>query len=126
MTVLRYGADSSVALQLDAEVPPEPCGVPKGAPLADAAAAVRAALDQPLEYPALTQCATPGDRVVIALGAEVPQVAQVTAAIVQTLLSAGVDADGITILRSEGDVASGHGGSLRAARPRAWPSGSAC
>jgi lactate racemase len=41
---------------------------------------------------------------VIALGAEVPQVAEVTAAIVQTLVDAGVDADGITILRSAGDV----------------------
>ena len=55
--------------------------------------------DTPLEYPPLAKCTTPGDRVVIALGAEVPQVAQVTAAIVQTLVSAGIDPDGITILR---------------------------
>jgi hypothetical protein len=107
MTILRYGADSSVSLQLDLAGPLEPCGVPRGAPLADPAAAVRAALDEPLEYPALAQCTTPGDRVVIALGAEVPQVAQVTAAIVQALLSTGIDADGITILRSQSDVESG-------------------
>jgi nickel-dependent lactate racemase len=42
--------------------------------------------------------------VAIALGAEVPQVSKVTAAIVQNLLSSGVDADGITILRSAGDA----------------------
>ncbi len=78
-----------------------------GAPLDDPAAAVKSALEQPLEYPSLAQCTTPGDRVAIALGAEVPQVSQVTAAIVETLLTAGVGADGITILRSEGDVAAG-------------------
>jgi nickel-dependent lactate racemase len=103
MTVLRYGADSSVSLQLDKE-PPEQLGVPRGAPLSDTAAAVRAALERPLDYPALAQCTTPGDRVVIAVGAEVPQIAQVTAAIVDALVSAGVEADGITILRSESDV----------------------
>jgi nickel-dependent lactate racemase len=103
MTVLRYGTDSSVTLQLSQEAL-EPCGLPRGVPLADPAAAVRAALEQPLEYPSLAQSTTPGDRVVIALSAEVPQVAQVTAAIVQTLISAGVAADGITILRSQRGV----------------------
>jgi nickel-dependent lactate racemase len=103
MTVLRYGADSSVNLQLAAEGPLVPCGVPKGAPLADTSAAVRTALEQPLDYPSLAQCTTPGDRVAIALGAGVPQVAKVTAAIVQTLIDAGIGADGITILRSCGE-----------------------
>ena len=105
MTVLHYGADSSVSLQLDRE-PPERLGVPRGAPLADTAAAVRAALERPLDYPALAQCTTPGDRVVIAVGAGVPQIAQVTVAIVDALVAAGVAADGITILRSECDVGS--------------------
>ena len=81
--------------------------MPQGEPLADPAAAVTAALQQPLEYPSLPQCTTPGDRVVIALGAEVPQVAQVTSAIVATLITSGIAPDGITILRSEGDVATG-------------------
>ena len=104
MTVLRYGADSSVNLKLPAEGPLETCGVPKGAPLTDTAAAVRTALEVPLDYPSLAQCTTPGDRVAIALGAEVPQVSKVTAAIVQNLLASGVDADGITLLRSEVDA----------------------
>jgi nickel-dependent lactate racemase len=81
--------------------------MPKGAPLADPAAAVRAALEAPIDYPSLAQCTTPGDRVAIALGAEVPQVARVTAAIVEKLIAAGIDADGITILRSESDVSAG-------------------
>ncbi len=103
MTVLRYGADASVNLQIEGG-PQEPCGVPRGAPLPDTAAAVKAALDEPLEYPPLARCTTPGDRVAIALGAEVPQIAKVTAAIVQTLAAAGIDADGITILRNRGDA----------------------
>ena len=72
--------------------------------MADTAAAVAAALEQPLDYPSLAQCTTPGDRVAIALGAGVPQVAQVTAVIVQTLTDAGIAADGITILRSGGEA----------------------
>jgi nickel-dependent lactate racemase len=104
MIVLRYGAEASVNLQSPAEGPLETCGVPRGEPLTDTAAAVKAALDEPMDYPSLAQCTTPGDRVAIALGAEVPQVSKVTAAIVQNLLSSGVDADGITILRSAGDA----------------------
>jgi nickel-dependent lactate racemase len=105
MTVLRYGADSSVTLQVAAEVPLKSSDAPPGSPLADPAAAVAAALAQPLEYPALAQTATPGDRVVVALGPGLPQIAQITSAIVETLMAAGVDADGITILRSQAEFA---------------------
>ena len=100
MTVLRYGTDSSVALQFAAGVPLDECGTPQGVPLADPVAAVAAALEQPLEYPPLAQTTTPGDRVVVVLGSGLPQVAQVTAAVVQTLMATGIDPDGITILRS--------------------------
>ena len=103
MTVLRYGTDSSVALQFAAGVPWEQCGTPEGQPLADPLGAVIAALEQPLDYPPLVQTTTPGDRVVVVLDAALPQVAQVTAAVVQTLMDAGIDPDGITILQSETD-----------------------
>ena len=69
--------------------------------MADPAAAVAAALEQPLEYPPLAKTTTPGDRVVVVLGPELPQVAQVTAAVVQALMASGIDPDGITILRNE-------------------------
>ena len=72
-------------------------------PLADPAVAVAAALEQPLEYPPLAQTTTPGDRVVVVLGSGLPQIAQVTAAIVQALMATAIDPDGITILRSEAD-----------------------
>ena len=104
MAVLRYGTDSSVALKFDEGVPWEQCGTPDGVPLANPAAAVAAALEQPLEYPPLAQTTTPGDRVVVVLGSDLPQVAQITAAIIQALMTSGVDADGITILRSEDDA----------------------
>ena len=73
--------------------------------MADPGRAVAAALEQPLEYPPLAQTTTPGDRVAIVLGAGLPQVAQLAAAVVQTLLASGIDADGITILQGEADAA---------------------
>ena len=81
--------------------------MPQGMPLVDPSAAVAAALEQPLEYPPLAQTTTPGDRVVVVLGSGLPQVAQVTAAVVRALMLSGVDADGITVLRSEADSAAG-------------------
>ena len=105
MTVLRYGTDSSIALQFAAGVTPDQCGTPQGLPLADPAVAVAAALEQPLEYPPLAQTTTPGDRVVVVLGSGLPQVAQVTAAVVHVLVESAIAPDGITILRSEVDAA---------------------
>jgi len=104
MTVLRYGTDSSVNLQFAADVPFEPCGIPQGVPLADPAAAVAAALEHPLEYPPLAQTTTPGDRVVVALGPGLPQIAQIMAAVVRSLMASGIDPDGITILQNKADV----------------------
>ena len=89
MTVLRYGTDSSVALQFAAGVTLEQCGTPQGVPLADPAVAVAAALEEPLEYPPLAQTTTPGDRVVVVLGSGLPQIAQVTAAVVRALMASG-------------------------------------
>jgi nickel-dependent lactate racemase len=107
MTVLRYGTDSSVDLPFAAGVHIEQCGTPQGGPLADPAVAVAAALEQPLEYPPLAKTTTPGDRVVVALDSELPQVAQVTAAVVHALMVSGVDPDGITVLQNEVDVTPG-------------------
>ncbi len=113
MTVLRYGTDSSVDLQFAAGAEFEQCGTPQGVPLADPSAAVTAALEQPLEYPPLAKTTTPGDRVVVVLDPELPQVAQVTASVVQSLMVSGVDPDGITILRNEVEVAAGIENPLR-------------
>ena len=109
MTVLRYGTDSSVSLQFAAEVPLEPMWHAPGSAAGRSSGAVAAALEQPLEYPPLAKTTTPGDRVVVALGSGLPQVAQVTAAIVKALMASGIDPDGITILRNEVDVHRGDG-----------------
>lgn len=107
MPVLRYGTDSSVNLEFAEGAEPMCCGTPRGEPLADLPVAVAAALRQPLDYPPLIQTATPGDRVVVALGQGLPQVAQVTDAVVRALVAAGVAPDGISVLRTESDVEAG-------------------
>jgi len=104
MAILRYGADSSVRLDFAEGVLPIEFGTPRGRPPDDLPAAVAAVLNDPLEYPALARCTTPGDQVVLALEHGVPQIPQLTAAVVQTLVEAGVHPDGITILRTRADI----------------------
>jgi len=105
MAVLRYGADSSVSLELAEDVLSAECGTPRRRPLDDVAAAAADALGDPLDYPALGQMTTPGDRIVLALGQGVPQVAQIAATVIRTLVDAGVGADGITVLQTAEDAA---------------------
>jgi nickel-dependent lactate racemase len=108
MAVLNFGNKSSVQLDL-AESAAVELGVPRGQPLEDIAAATAAALREPIDYPALAQCTTPGDKIVVALDSGLPQAAQVTAAVVNTLIDAGVDADGITVLESRSARRAGGG-----------------
>jgi nickel-dependent lactate racemase len=107
MAVLHYGADSSVRLEFADGVAADLCGTPRGSALGDPAAAVAAALQQPLEYPPLAKTATPGDRVVLVLDHALPQAAEVSAAVIRVLVAAGVEPDGISILRSEAGACGG-------------------
>ncbi len=107
MAILRYGADASVRLDLAEGALPIEFGTPPAEPPDDLSAAVADALDEPLEYPRLARCTTPGDRVVLALEQAVPQSAQITAAVIEALVRAAVDPDGITVLRTRADVDSG-------------------
>ena len=61
---LRYGADSSVRLELRDGVLLAECGAPQASPLEDPAGATAQALAEPLDYLPLTQSMTPADRVV--------------------------------------------------------------
>jgi nickel-dependent lactate racemase len=107
MAVLPYGYDSSVQWELADGVPPAEIGTPHGQPLADLEAATTAALAEPIDYPALARCITPADHVVLTLDHGLPQAAQVTAAIIGDLVAAGLDPDGITVLRSPADLGVG-------------------
>lgn len=100
MVVLHYGNNSSVRFDF-ADGAAWELGVPRGEALADVGAATAGALRAPIDYPALPQCTTPGDRVVVALDRGLPRVAEVTAALVNALVDAGVDPDGITVLECQ-------------------------
>ena len=62
MAILRYGIDSTVRLEPAEGGTMVECGVPRGRPLEDLAAALAEALDDPLQYPPFRQCTTPAIR----------------------------------------------------------------
>jgi nickel-dependent lactate racemase len=99
MAHLRYGLDSCLHLDFAQGVAFGESETPRGEPLVDLDAAVTAALAEPLDYPPLSQSATPGDHIVLALDRGLPQAAQVTASIIHALVRSGVDPDGITVGR---------------------------
>lgn len=103
MTLLRYGSNSTVQLEFADGAAPAESGTPRGEPLANLDAALIAALAAPLNFPPLAQCITPADHVVIALDAGIPQSAQISAAVIQNLVEAGVDPDGITVMQTPAD-----------------------
>src|SRR3954452_1585590 len=58
---------------------------PAGVPAADVYPMVVEALENPRQYPPLRQAVVPGDRVVVALDLEVPEIRRVLAAVCDTL-----------------------------------------
>ncbi|MHC4399874.1 MAG: lactate racemase domain-containing protein [Planctomycetota bacterium] len=114
---LRYGADCSVRLDFDDGVLLAECGVPRTTALADPATAVANVLEKPLAYPRLAESTTPGDRVVLAVGDDVPRAGEIVAAVIRHLAAAGVHADGVAVLQTLADAERG------AADPRPWLSG---
>ncbi len=107
ISILRYGADSSLRLELKSEALVAHCAAPRGEPLSDVAAAVDRALAAPLDFPPLPQAAVPGDKVVLALAPGVPRAAMIVARTVDVLLANGVSAPDITLLRTQADVETG-------------------
>jgi len=100
---VRFGAADSVALEIATGALVANYDAPRGAPLPDLRASVRTALAQPLDFPPLAQAAVPGDRVVLALEAGVPQAPVVIAEVFNALSCRGVDAGEMTILRTQAD-----------------------
>jgi len=100
-TVLRYGTDSTIRLDLEPDVLLAQCDAPRGAPLEDPTAAVKAAVSQPLDFPPLSRARVPGDRIVLAVDHGVPQAAKVVAAVIDALLTSGAEAADITVLSTQ-------------------------
>jgi nickel-dependent lactate racemase len=118
-TVLRYGVDQSVRLEFANGELLADCAMPRGTALDDPAAALTAAMDAPLDYPPFARGATPGDRVVLAVEAGMPEAAAIVAAVIDYLVRSGVELDGITILQTKAD-AEGPGGDLQRRWPETW------
>jgi nickel-dependent lactate racemase len=106
ISVLRYGIGSSLSLDLPAGALVAHCAAPRGVPLVCLADALDRALAEPLAFPPLVQSAVPGDKVVLALDHDVPQAATLVARAVQALLSCGVAAEDIRLVRAPGDAES--------------------
>ena len=103
-TTLRYGRDATIDLDLPDESVLADWSHSDGQPLSDPAAAVAAALVEPLDFPPLARAVTPDDHVAIALGSGIPQMPAVVAGIVHVLLEAGIDARRIAVVRTAEDA----------------------
>lgn len=114
-----YGNGRLLKLSVADEALVASCGRPQDLPIEDLAAAVRAALSQPLDYPPLARATTPEDRVVLAVDDGVPRCAEIVAATIGYLVQSGILPDGITVLRTAS--AAGNGGpDIRSQWPEQW------
>ncbi len=100
MALLQFGTNSSARLELADGAVPDEYGMPRGEPLPDPGASLTAALENPIDYPTLAASTTPSDKIVLVVDRYVPQLAQITGAMVDCLVAAGIDPDGITVLLS--------------------------
>jgi nickel-dependent lactate racemase len=108
-TVLRYGNDQEVRLELANGALLANCDLPHGEALDDPAAALTVALDEPLDYPRLSRNTTPSDRVVLVIEQGLPEAAAIVATAIDYLVRGGVALDGISILQTKADAEARHG-----------------
>lgn len=71
---------------------------PPPAALADPAAAVHAALEQPFAFPPLRRALTPDDRITIVVDEQLPQLARLLVPLLEHIHSAGVAPESMTLL----------------------------
>ena len=103
---LRYGTDLSLRISPPPRKVLADFTANIGRPLDDPAAAVAAAVSDPLDFPPLARATVPGDRIVLAVDRGVPQVGAVVAGIVNTLLDGAAEPADIAIVQpddKEGD-----------------------
>ena len=93
---LNYGVEAPLRLAFDSDrFRSFHAGPPA---LTDAAAAIRAALRQPTDFPPLSALCVPGDRVTLVLDPDLPFAGLFLAEAVRILVGAGVSAQDITIV----------------------------
>ena len=100
---MKYGNSEVLEIDLPNESLLDDFSAPRGVPLDDPAAAVAAAVSDPMQFPRLQDATIPGDRVVLAVDRGVPQMPAVVAGVVHTLLEGGVDPADITIALAVGE-----------------------
>ena len=98
---LQFGAKQAISYQPRSEMS-RWCG-PRENPIDDVRSTAAAALAAPLDFPPLHKAVVPGDNVVLAIEPDVPQSAEIVAAVVESVVQGGVSAEDITVLRVEGD-----------------------
>lgn len=97
---LKFGTSGVVALELEAKRLLAVCGEPAAANLSDVRAATAAALAEPLDFPSLAKAIVPGDKVVVTIEPDTPRRSAVVAAVIDVLLSAGVEPGDVVILQA--------------------------
>ncbi len=100
MSVLPYGVDLKVDLDLPPQVLLNSGVVPRGRPISDVASTVDSALAVPLDFPPIEQMIVPGDHVTVALAAGVPQAPVLVRSVVHRLIKSGITPENITVLQS--------------------------
>jgi nickel-dependent lactate racemase len=123
--VLPFGSADSLALDIAPNALVAHCAAPHGEALCNVAEAVTRALAEPLEFPALSRATVPGDRIVLAVENELPQTAELVAAVAQYLVEAGTSPDAMTVLRPE-SAPSESDGDPRRLLPADWRQQVAC
>lgn len=101
---LRYGATAKVELELDADAQLASNRPPPSLDPDSFRRAIEAALAEPLGFPPLVEAIVPGDRVAVALEAGVNGAEHVVAGLVKALAQRGVDADHVTVVRTQTDA----------------------
>ncbi len=97
---LDYGAADPLVLECREDTSVVAFDPPSGAAGDEARRITAAALAASVHAPPLVAHVVPGDRVVVALAGDIPQVEHVAAAVVACLVSAGVDAADVSLLQA--------------------------
>lgn len=95
--VLNYGQQGRFECAVPQDRLVAFCPAPE--PVADVAAALRHALEEPLEFPPLSRAVVPGDHVVLALDRHTPEAAILVAGVYAVLVAQGVEPADILILQ---------------------------